>query len=195
MRKLSRYCRKVDAADRSGAAESFAVDERVATANDLSLCAVLFDSLVPLDPCRRRGIGSGGWGLAAYEGLVAMRRLGMVLALILTMGLLAAATPALATFPGPDGRIAFGSDRYGGTHNIFTMNPDGSDVRQLTFLTVHQGAALNQSWSPDGTKLVFQQRTADFSVLQIHVMNADGSNQYQLFSDPAYFSPSLLGLI
>src|SRR5712691_4851615 len=88
-------------------------------------------------------ITSGGWrGLAAYEGLVAMKRLGMVLALTLTMGLLAAATPALATFPGADGRIAFGSRRYGGTGNIFTMNPDGSDVHQLTFLTANQGGAI-----------------------------------------------------
>src|SRR2546425_4883844 len=66
-------------------------------------------------------------------------------ALVVLGGLLLRATPAGAAFPGPDGRIAFGSDRYGSTHNIFTMNPNGSDVLQLTFLTVDQGAALFQS--------------------------------------------------
>jgi Tol biopolymer transport system component len=101
------------------------------------------------------------------------------------------ATPASATFPGPDGRIAFGSDRYGDTQNIFTMNPDGSDVRQLTFLTGDR-AALEQSWSPDGTKLAFEERDAAFTFSQIHVMNADGSDRHPLFSDPSYleFAPS-----
>jgi Tol biopolymer transport system component len=116
----------------------------------------------------------------------------MVLALGMTIGLVAMATPALATYPGTNGRIAFGSDRYGGTHNIFTMNPDGSGVSQLTSLTADQGAALDESFSPDGSKLVFEQRNADASVRQIFEMNADGSNQHKLFSDPSYrdFDPS-----
>ena len=101
--------------------------------------------------------------------------------------LLVRATPAWAAFPGANGRIAFGSDRYGDTLNIFTMEPDGSDVRQLTFLTADQGAALYQTWSADGTKLVFEQRNSDGSVRQIHLMNADGSHQHRLFSDPSFF--------
>src|SRR6266498_1086885 len=96
------------------------------------------------------------------RGVGAVRRLGMLLAFALTMGLVAVATPAQATFPGTNGRIAFGSDRFGGgDHNIFSMNPDGSDVQQLTFLTADQGAALRQAWSPDGSKLVFERRPAD----------------------------------
>jgi hypothetical protein len=63
---------------------------------------------------------------------------------------------------GTNGRVAFGSDRYGGTFNIFTMNPDGSGVRQLTFLHANQGAALDQTWSPDGSRLVFEKRNAEF---------------------------------
>jgi TolB protein len=105
---------------------------------------------------------------------------------LLIAALLAAAQPAHATFPGANGRIAFGSDRYGGTHNIFTMNADGSDVRQLTFVTAEQGAALEQNWSPDGHRLVYSNRNADFSVRQIFVMNADGSDQHLLVDDPAY---------
>jgi Tol biopolymer transport system component len=107
-------------------------------------------------------------------------------AVSLALCLAAAATPASATYPGTNGRIAFGSDRFGDTHNIFTMNPDGSDVRQLTFLTVDQGAALTASWSPDGNKLAFERRPADSSFRDIYVMNADGSNQHALTNDPAF---------
>jgi len=97
------------------------------------------------------------------------------------------ATPAWATFPGPDGRIAFDNDRYGGTHNIFTMKPDGTDVKQLTFLTFDQGAVLRQSWSPDGTKLVFEKRDAAVTFRQVWEMNADGSNLHQLFAESASY--------
>jgi TolB protein len=112
----------------------------------------------------------------------------MVLACTLTMVMVVLATPARATVPGTNGRIAFGSDRFGGgDHNIFSMNPDGSDVRQITSFTVEEGAALRQAWSPDGTKLVFERRPADGSFRQIYEVNADGSNLHQLFSDPSYF--------
>jgi Tol biopolymer transport system component len=94
------------------------------------------------------------------------------------------ATPATATFPGPDGRIAFG---YANSPNIFTMNPDGSDVRQLTFLSSDQRFAVRQSWSPDGTKLAFEERDGAPTFNEIYVMNADGSDQHLLFSDPSYF--------
>jgi Tol biopolymer transport system component len=116
-----------------------------------------------------------------------MRRRRIALAVSLALCLAAAATPASATYPGTDGRIAFGSDGFGDTYNIFTMNPDGSDVRQLTFLTVDEGAALYASWSPDGTKLVFERRdSAPFSFRDIYVMNADGSNQHALTNDPGF---------
>ena len=119
--------------------------------------------------------------------MVAVRRLGIVLAFVLATAVVGGAIPAQATFPGTNGRIAFGSIRYGNTPNIFTMNPDGSGVRQLTFLHANQGAALDQSWSPDGSRLVFEKRNADGSVRQIFMMKADGSNQHRLFSDPSYF--------
>ena len=52
----------------------------------------------------------------------------------------------------PDGsRIAFVSDRGGGD-NIWTMNADGSDKKQLT---KEDFRLLNQpSWSPDGRFIV-----------------------------------------
>ena len=75
----------------------------------------------------------------------------------------------------PDGRqIAFESD-LDGDGEIFIMNADGSNVRQITHNTIwDEGPA----WSPDGTKFVFS-RGADDLHLQIWTMNADGSGARQ----------------
>src|SRR5262245_44072937 len=88
-------------------------------------------------------------------------RRGIALAAGLMVLVALGATPASAAFPGPNGRIAFGSDRSGSTHNLFTMKPDGTDIRQVTFLTFDQGAALDVAWSADGSRLVYEQRNAD----------------------------------
>jgi Tol biopolymer transport system component len=90
--------------------------------------------------------------------------------------LLASTIPASATFPGKNGRIAFivGPD-------IFTMNPDGSEVKQLTNLGPDSGAFW-ESWSPDGKLIVFEYRPPD-SPRQIWLMNADGSNQHLLLAE------------
>ncbi len=112
--------------------------------------------------------------------------------LVVALSVGIASAPARATSPGPNGLIAFDSDRFGGTHNIFTMKSDGTDVLQLTFLTADEGAALGQRWSADGSTLTFEERNARGNKRQIWVMDADGSDQHKLFSDPWYvdFSPS-----
>src|ERR1700720_1642044 len=84
---------------------------------------------------------------------------------------------ASATFPGTNGRIAFvqGPD-------IFSMNPDGSDLKQLTNLGP-DSAAFWESWSPDGKQIVFREfRPPDF-LGQLWLMNADGSNQHLLLAE------------
>jgi Tol biopolymer transport system component len=84
---------------------------------------------------------------------------------------------AYATFPGKNGRIAFiqGPD-------VYTMNSDGSDVKQLTNLGPDSGAAW-ESWSPDGKQIVFNEyRPPDF-LGQLWLMNADGTNQHLLFAE------------
>jgi hypothetical protein len=52
--------------------------------------------------------------------------------------ILAASIVASATFPGRNGRIAFVQD-----NNIYTINPDGTDLRQLTTYGESSGVA---SW-------------------------------------------------
>lgn len=91
--------------------------------------------------------------------------------------LLAAALPAQATFPGKNGRIAFilGPD-------VYTMNPDGGDVRQLTNLGP-DNSAFWESWSPDGKQIVFNEYRAPDFLGQLWLMNADGTDQHPLLAD------------
>ena len=49
-----------------------------------------------------------------------------------------------ATFPGKNGRIAF----TGASGDVFTMNPDGTDVTQLTFFGSSGGSTCCVAWSP-----------------------------------------------
>lgn len=63
--------------------------------------------------------------------------------------------PADGMYPSwsPDGkRLAFMTARNGPTQ-LFTMNADGTEQRQL--LAMPSGSAIDPRWSPDGTKIVF----------------------------------------
>ena len=67
------------------------------------------------------------------------------------------------------------------THNIWTMNADGTSHRQLTADVNWQ---YDPAWAPDGTQIVFA--TNDFPTnnhSNIWVMNVDGTNKRQLTSN------------
>ena len=109
-----------------------------------------------------------------------------VIAAIATFLVLAAGPRAVsATFPGDDGRIAFGSngDPFGtnpeGDFEIFSMGRDGSGLRQLTSNTAGDNLA---NWSPDGSRIVF--RSLRDGNPELYVMNADGSAQRRLTTTP-----------
>src|SRR5215469_2946576 len=68
--------------------------------------------------------------------------------------LLALAIPASATFSGKNGRIAF-VNASGTGSDIFTMNPDGTEVKQLTFFGSNGGFVDRADWSANGRQLVF----------------------------------------
>ncbi|MFC1561009.1 SUMF1/EgtB/PvdO family nonheme iron enzyme [Candidatus Latescibacterota bacterium] len=78
-----------------------------------------------------------------------------------------------------NGKIAFTSDRDG-NDEIYVMNPDGSDQRNITNNPASDGAP---SWSPDGSQIAFASNRD--GVGDIYVMNADGSNQKRLTNNPA----------
>jgi dipeptidyl aminopeptidase/acylaminoacyl peptidase len=80
----------------------------------------------------------------------------------------------------PDGKqIAFEST-LDGDREIYVMNADGTDIRQLTHNTLwDEGPA----WSPDGTKFAFSSGADDLH-LDIWTMNVDGSDLKQLTTYP-----------
>jgi Tol biopolymer transport system component len=75
--------------------------------------------------------------------------------------------PASATQPGDNGRIAFSSDRDG-DFDIYTMNPDGTDVQQLTNDPAND---FNAAWSPDGSKIAFASDRGG-GLYDVYVMSA-----------------------
>ena len=104
-------------------------------------------------------------------------RLSLLAGFMARLALFLSALPASATFPGKNGRIAFvmGPD-------IYSMNPDGSDVRQLTNLGPEAFASW-ESWSADGKLIVFEEFRPPDYLGQLWVMNADGSNQHLVFME------------
>jgi len=116
---------------------------------------------------------------------------------------------AEATISQDGSRIVFVSTS-GGDLDIYSMNADGSDVQQLTDAPGYDGGPF---FSPDASKIVYRARypeeadeLADYQrllgenlvrpgVLDIYVMDADGSNQVRLTDNDAanfapYFHPS-----
>ena len=70
--------------------------------------------------------------------------------------LIATTRPAAATFPGENGRISFLEfNNVTNAVDVYTINPEGSDERQLTSLSQTQFVANGAQWSPDGSQLVF----------------------------------------
>jgi Tol biopolymer transport system component len=95
--------------------------------------------------------------------------------LLLSTLLLLAATPAHATFPGKNGRIAFGryNDAIGGWQ-LYTANPDGSDVQPLTVVS-----SFLSDWRADGKRIAFDFTDSDGNE-QIATINPDGSDMQQI---------------
>jgi Tol biopolymer transport system component len=174
-----------------------------------------------------------------------LKRVLAVVAAVCVGGLAAGVGPALAAFPGQNGKIAFASDRAGNGNNdiwvmsptggkpvnltpdspagdgfpnwradgrkivfqsnretpgnpapegfespdfeIFTMNADGSDVRQITFNELDDE---DPAWSPDGRRIVFAR---DLDPVRgdvnydIFTMTASGAEERNITNDPALF--------
>jgi Tol biopolymer transport system component len=96
------------------------------------------------------------WRLRAFLGCIAM--------LLATMG------SAFATFPGHNGLIAFQTRTDAGLQ-IFTVRPNGTQLRQITYL---DGDAVGAAWSADGRRIVFE-HDAPGACSNVAIMNADGT--------------------
>jgi Tol biopolymer transport system component len=86
---------------------------------------------------------------------------------------------AQATFPGENGRIAFGRyDPAIGWFRLYTANPDGTDVQPLTHV-----ASSFSDWSADGKRIAFDFFDDDGNE-QIATINPDGSHMKAITSGP-----------
>ena len=66
-----------------------------------------------------------------------------------------------------------------GTHDLWAVSPDGSNLRRLT---TGPGSNESASWAPDGRHLVFQ--SSRLGSFQLFTMLADGSEQQLLTKGP-----------
>src|ERR1700737_3555863 len=103
------------------------------------------------------------------------RRFAVYAALALA-GMAAGAVPAMAADPRLNGRISFASP-ISGSQQVYTMNPDGSGVKQLTSSATGANS-VNSDWSPDGEQIVFDSdRTG---AIEVFTMRSDGSDVHQV---------------
>lgn len=83
--------------------------------------------------------------------------------------------PALLTYQSRP--IVFDSTRNGSSTNVFIMDWDGGNVRQLTNSSATEEEA---DLSPDGSQIAYERQAGND--WYIYVMNVDGSNQSRLFA-------------
>ena len=78
----------------------------------------------------------------------------------------------------PDGaKIIF----IGGSQ-VYTVNPDGTNLTQLTHYAASYGTYSGPKYSPDGTQIVFERGGA------IYVMNSDGTDQINISNNSSFDS-------
>lgn len=92
-------------------------------------------------------------------------------------------TPVFATFPGENGKIIFVSDRSG-SWQLYTIDPDGRDMTQITDLAKTDFDSWFPSFSPDAKQIAFCYAVGDAA--EIFVINADGTGLKQLTTDESF---------
>jgi Tol biopolymer transport system component len=138
----------------------------------------------------------------AFKSTYLLRTLSVIAALAASMVVLGATmTPAQATLPGKNGKIAFthtfhnitpGREGTEVISDIYTVNPDGTNqtilISDSSYITADTSTSVSEgaaAWSPDGAKIAF---VSSFdSKSDIYVADADGSNPKRLTNNEGRF--------
>jgi Tol biopolymer transport system component len=104
----------------------------------------------------------------------------LFLALVLTLAVAVPVGAAVLKQQAKNGEIAF-SARVHGISQVFTINPDGTRLRQVTHQAVLPAGQFGLSWSPDGRSLVYSVTGKIDSIVKIH---ADGRGGATAISPP-----------
>ena len=148
---------------------------------------------IPLFSGKRNIVSSGSGGVTWSLSLVPRGRVlavTLTVIMVLTVSLMMLSPASAGAFPGRNGKIVFAAPdtSLGINPQIFVMNPDGTDVKELT----HNAATSSSRpvWSPDGTEIAYQSLVmGQLPSSTIWVMNADGSGAHQVTSGPTDDSP------
>ena len=101
-----------------------------------------------------------------------------------TAAVLVVTPGAQATYPGENGLIVFMASTRDGVQ-LFTIGPDGTDIRQITHVAQRSDAdnpgASHPDWSPDGRTIVFQENDC-----QIALIDPDGGNLREVPAEPGH---------
>jgi Tol biopolymer transport system component len=141
-------------------------------------------------PQRRRGLIAWPWtsALPAVPPSPTRRRLRGVAAMVV-LALLVASSVAIVSLigslhrlPPPFGLAKPGIIAFDSGGDIVVSNADGSGLRQLTF-----GAAadVQPAFSPDGTKIAYQSLVESKDVVELFVMDVDGTHRTMIATKPA----------
>jgi len=106
------------------------------------------------------------------------------IAQLAVLGLIFTPLPAFATFPGSNGKIVF-TGNQSGSYQLYTINPDGTGLNQITNLPSTGLDGWFPSFSPDGKQIAFCYGPGN-SAVDIYVINTDGTNLKQLTNDGSF---------
>jgi Tol biopolymer transport system component len=107
-----------------------------------------------------------------------MKRIIIIVGMLIASAALGATSSSRSATSARNGRIVFTATVRGG-QQLFTINPDGTELKQLSDRTFAKGSDgfENPNWAPDGSQIIFDsdfQPTAT-NIVRIYTVNADGS--------------------
>lgn len=74
-----------------------------------------------------------------------------------------------------------------GVSNLYTIRPDGSDLRRLTSYDEGETRASQPRWTPDGKHIIYVADTG--GARELWLMDADGSHRVQITEGGIYTHP------